>query len=374
MPDPIQAIKEWCKSKLTQDVVNAMDQGVMSAVPLYKEFAQEGLMEFVKPTEGAAALPNLTAAVKILAAYSGDFGNIVTLNCLGAMLLGLFGDEAQKKISEEMLRGEKLFCFSLTEPEAGSDIQNLKTSAIRQGDQWFINGRKLFATGAADADYILLAVRSNPDLAINRGMSLFLVPRETPGLTISPMNKIASNGFPSCEILLDNAPVKNDALVGGQDAGWGVIAFTGAMERLLVAAGCVGLCSRVVHYVYEYAQQRMISGKPLYEIQWVNHCLSDLAVRIQAADLMVKDAVEKVSSGANPAIEICGAKAFASELQQGVIMSAMKIMGGRAYLKDHPVERWMREGLLSLYAGGTNELQKNLIARKLPGLMAQQDY
>ena len=133
----------------------------------------------------------------------------------------------------------------------------------------------------------------------------------------------------------------------------------------MVAASCVGLSRRILEYLYEYTHQRLIQGKPLYDLQLINHQLADMAVKIKAADLLLKNAAEILSSGGTPTVEICGAKVFASEMQQEVSLAAMKIIGGRGYLKEYPVERWLREGLLSLYAGGTNELQKNIIARKL---------
>ena len=121
----------------------------------------------------------------------------------------------------------------------------------------------------------------------------------------------------------------------------------------------------VLKYLYEYTQKRMIQGQPLYALQLINHQLADMAIKIKAADLLLQNAIDLLSSGKTPTVEICGAKVFASEMQQEISMAAMKIIGGRGYLKGYPVERWMREGLLSLYAGGTNELQKDIIARKL---------
>jgi alkylation response protein AidB-like acyl-CoA dehydrogenase len=154
-------------------------------------------------------------------------------------------------------------------------------------------------------------------------------------------------------------------IIGGRDLGWGSITFAGAVERLMVAASCVGLSMRMLEYLYAYSQKRMILQKPLFDIQLINHQLADMAIKIKAADLLLKNAIHLLASGTTPTVEICGAKVFASEMQQEISMAAMRIMGGRGYLKDYPVERWMREGLLSLYAGGTNELQKNIIARKL---------
>jgi len=211
----------------------------------------------------------------------------------------------------------------------------------------------------------LVVACTDENKPLNKGISLFLVPRNVSGIHISGQQKIAANGFESCEIDLDSIPLSQDMIIGGQNLGWGVITFAGAVERLMVAASCVGLSQRMLEYLYEYTQKRMIQGKPLYDLQLINHQLADMAIKIKAADLLLKNAIDLLSSGPPPTVEICGAKVFASEMQQEISLAAMKIIGGRGYLKDYPIERWMREGLLSLYAGGTNELQKNIIARKL---------
>ena len=358
-------IRDWCTNNLSEETASRLDSGQASAAPIYRDFAKKGWLAYADIFQDKENLRKLCELGKIVSGYSSVISNMIGVNCVCSMLMTTFGSEHQKKIGHKVLKGDIFTCFSLTEPEAGSDILNVKTTAKRVDDNWVLNGKKSLATGAAIADYILVVARTSMDKPFNHGVSLFMVPADTSGIDISPQQKLATNGFSSCEINLDSVAVSQDMIIGGQDLGWGVLTFAGAVERLMVAASCVGLSMRILEYLYEYTQKRMIQGQPLYDIQLINHQLADMAIKIKAADLLLENAINLLASGATPTVEICGAKVFASEMQQEISMAAMKIVGGRAYLKDYPIERWVREGLLSLYAGGTNELQKNIIARKL---------
>ncbi|MFZ2632298.1 MAG: acyl-CoA dehydrogenase [Desulfosalsimonadaceae bacterium] len=363
------AVHAWCSKNLSEETIREMDTDPALALKLYRDFTSNDWLESVNIFENRETFHDLIEVGKILSGYSSAISNNIGVNCVCAMMLTTFGNDSQKEIGRNVLKGEILTCFSLTEPDAGSDIQNLKTTATLTGDRWVLCGKKYLATGAAVADYILVVARTNPDKPLNKGISLFLVPRNISGITVFPQEKIATNSFASCEIILDSIALSPDAIIGGRDSGWGVITFAGAVERLMVAASCVGLSRRMMEYLFGYTKQRMVGSQPLYDIQWINHSLVDMAIKIKAADLLLQNAMELLTSGATPTVEICGAKVFASQMQQEISMAAMKIIGGRGYLKAYPIERWMREGLLSLYAGGTNELQKNIIARNL-----QKDY
>jgi alkylation response protein AidB-like acyl-CoA dehydrogenase len=362
----VTAIREWCVKTLSEEIIRELDTGGSeTAIDIYRDFAGHGWLEYADFFQDKENLHKLCEIGKIVSGYSGVISNMIGVNCVCSMLLTTFGNEHQKQVGRKVLSGDIFTSFSLTEQNAGSDIQNIQTTGKIEDDCWVLNGRKYLATGAAIADYILVVARTDENKPLNHGISLFLVPTDISGLEICPQEKIATNGFASCKINFDSVSLPLDMIIGGRDLGWGSITFAGAIERLMVAASCVGLSMRMLEYLYAYSQKRMIQQKPLLDIQLINHQLADMAIKIKAADLLLKNAIHLLASGATPTVEICGAKVFASEMQQEISMAAMKILGGRAYLKDYPVERWMREGLLSLYAGGTNELQKNIIARKL---------
>ena len=363
------AVKGWCDARLSENIAHDLDTGEMSPMDFYKEFAAKGWIEFADIFKNPQNLPQLMKILKITSRYSGVLCNMIAVNAVGAILLSVFGSNPQKETAQKTMRGKQLLSFSLTEPEAGSDIQNLKTTGEKINSHWVLNGEKYLATGADMADLILVVARTATEKPINKAISVFLVPRNTPGMSIAPQKKMATNGFSSCEITLSSVTLPEEAVVGAKDSGWGAIAFVGGIERLMVAATCVGLSHHILKYLYEFTQKRIIQDRPLFDIQVINHQMADLAIQIKAADLMVENAISLLLQGKTPALEICGAKVFASETQQAASMAAMKIMGGRAYLTSFPAQRWLREGLLSLYAGGTNELQKNIIVRKLPNVL-----
>ena len=359
------AIDDWCGKTLTEETIDKLDNDHELAVSVYRDFAENGWLKYANVFEHKDNLDILLTIGKIISGYSSVISNMVGVNCVCSLLLTAFGNEKQKEIGQAVLGGDILTSFSLTERHAGSDIENIQTTAVQTDDQWILNGEKYLATGAAIADYILMVVRTSSNAPLHSGISLVLVHRDTHGMSIISQEKIATNGFASCEITLDSAAIPTDAIIGNPNGGWGIITLAGAIERLMVAASCVGLSQKMLNYLYEYTHERIVQGQPLYDLQLINHQLADMAIKIKAADLLVNNAVDLLSSGATPTVDICAAKLFASEMQQEISIAAMKIIGGRGYLKGYPVERWMREGLLSLYAGGTNELQKNLIARKL---------
>jgi len=363
--DLATAVKEWCARKFTDEVIRDLENDHELAVSVYRDFAGNGWLEYANIFKDTENLRTLLEIGKVISGYSSVISNMVAVNCVCSTLLTTFGNDRQKEIGQAVIRGERFTSFSLTERNAGSDIQNIQTTATRTDDCWVLNGEKYFATGAAIADYILIVARINRNEPLHDSLSLFLVPSSLSGVNIVPQQKIATNGFASCTISLDSIELPMDAVIGEPGHGWGIMTLAGAVERLMVAASCVGLSRRMLEYLYGYTQKRTIQGQPLYDLQLINHQVADMAIKIKAADLLLKNAIDLLASGATPTVEICGAKVFASEMQQEISLAAMKIIGGRGYLTDYPIERWMREGLLSLYAGGTNELQKNLIARKL---------
>ncbi|MDI9245364.1 acyl-CoA dehydrogenase family protein [Marinobacter sp. CHS3-4] len=352
----------WCDENVSLEKAAQLDAGECP-ISLYKQLAECGWLTFADITEAPDNLFRLAEVCKIVNSYSGVLGNMICVNAACAMMLGRYGAGDHKKLASSLLTGQKLSAFALTEPQAGTDVQGLCASAYRDGDHWQVNGEKYLTTGAEVADVLLIVTRSDPEVPMNRGTSLIAIPKDAPGLDIKPIPKMAVNGYASCHITLKNVRVPIDAAVGGANVAWDALALGGAIERLLVAACCVGLSRTIGEYLHGYAKERQIAGHAMYNMTNISHQIVDIAIQVRAADALVNEAIKSFLSGGNPTNAIAAAKSFAATMQQEVSMSAMKIMGGRAYLLSYPVERWLREGLLALWAGGTNELQKNLMAR-----------
>jgi alkylation response protein AidB-like acyl-CoA dehydrogenase len=219
--------------------------------------------------------------------------------------------------------------------------------------------------GALDADYILTAVRSDPEARPSRGISLFLVPRETPGLHIAPMEKIAGNAIASCRVTYDGVQVTKDALLGAENGAWPMLMLGGGFERVVVAASAVGAAAAALDEMLHFAREREQFGQPIGGFQAIQHQLADVATEIEAARLLVYRAAWQIDGGQQPVKEVSMAKLYASERLTEILMRGMRLLGGRAYLAETPMPRRLREAMLGLYAGGTAEIQRNLIARQL---------
>jgi alkylation response protein AidB-like acyl-CoA dehydrogenase len=356
-------ITTWCDANLCLDTAAQLDRGDKSPVALYKAMAANGWLGFANIARDPDNLYRLAEVCKIINSYSGVLGNMISVNAACAMMLGKYGTPEQQHLAGALLSGEKLGAFALTEPQAGTDVQGLETHARPVGEHWQVRGEKYLTTGAQVADVLLVVARTNHQVPMNQGTSLLAIPADAPGLSINPMAKMAANGYATCHVTLDNVTVAAEAVVGKPDSAWSALTLGGAVERILVAACCVGLSRTIGEYLYSYAQERHVGGQPLYQLTNIQHRIVDIAIQVRAADALVDQAIAAFIGGRNPINAVAAAKAFAASMQQDVSMAAMEVMGGRAYLQSFPVERWLREGLLALWAGGTNELQKNLMAR-----------
>lgn len=356
-------ISTWCDENLCLDTAERFDRGDESPVELYKGMAANGWLGYANIAKDPDNLYRLAEVCKIINGYSGVLGNMISVNAACAMMLGKFGGPEHQRLAGAILSGEKMAAFALTEPQAGTDVQGLETDARLVGERWCIRGEKYLTTGAQVADVLLVVARTDHQVPMNQGTSLLAVPADASGLSIQPIPKMAVNGYASCHVIFDGTEVPEDALVGKANSAWGALSLGGAIERILVAACCVGLSQTIGEYLYSYAQERQVGGHPLYQLTNINHQIVDIAIQVRAADALVDHAIAAFIGGGNPTNAVAAAKAFAAKMQQEVSMTAMQVMGGRAYLQSFPVERWLREGLLALWAGGTNELQKNLMAR-----------
>jgi len=224
------------------------------------------------------------------------------------------------------------------------------------------------AHGAADADVILTAARTTLDGKASRGTSLLLVPTDSAGLSIARLDKIAGNDVASCRVEYREVRVPKSACLGGEDGvnkGWSALLLGGGLERLSVAACCVGTARAVLEEVEAHVRERQQFGQPVASFQAVQHQVADMATRIEAMHWLTYAAAWKVAQG-QPAIrEISMAKVFTAEATNEIVTFGMRLLGAKAYLHDTPMPRRLRESFLAMYAGGTMEIQRNLIARSL---------
>ncbi|MFL6276219.1 MAG: acyl-CoA dehydrogenase family protein [Blastocatellia bacterium] len=284
-------------------------------------------------------------------------------------VLTRFGTAEQKqKYLPVMARGDKRGAICLSEPHAGTDLQAIKTTAERRGDDYVINGSKMWITNARRAELLLILTKTDAKAEpAYSGISAFIAEKGGPGLTVSrDIDKLGYKSLETCEVLFEEFRVPAANLIGGREGEGFRQVMTGLeAERLNVAARGLGVARAAFEEAIRYAQQRRTFGKPISEHQAIQLKLADMATHIEASRLLIYAAAEKKDRGERCDLEAGMAKLFATETAQECALEAMRILGGNGYAKDFPVERYYRDAPLLIIGGGTNELQRLVIAKNL---------
>ncbi len=290
---------------------------------------------------------------------------------LVAKTVAAWGSEEQKRAwLPGLTSGEYVGCFGLTEPGTGSDAGRLTTRAVRDGDDYVIDGTKMFITNGTWADVVLLFARST-DAPGHRGVSAFLVPADTPGLTRRAVHgKLGLRGQATAELVLEGVRVPASALLGEEGKGFSVAMSALAKGRMSVAAGCVGIARAALDAAVRYAGEREQFGKPIAGHQLVQELISDIAVDVDAARLLTWRVADLVDRGRPFAVESSKAKLFASEAAVRAANNALQVFGGYGYIDEYPVGKLLRDARVMTLYEGTSQIQKLVIGRDLTGVSA----
>ena len=285
-----------------------------------------------------------------------------------AKLLSLFGTEEQKrKYLPPMATGEMRATMALTEPGGGSDLQNMKTTALVDGDELVINGAKTWISNARRSGLIALLCKTDPAATpTHKGISVVLV-EHGPGLTVSrDLPKLGYKGVESCELTFDDYRVPAAAILGGEP-GKGFAQMMKGLEtgRIQVASRALGVATAALEDALRYAQERESFGQPIWKHQSVGHYLADMATKLTAARQLTLYAADRYDSGERADMEAGMAKLFASEVAMEIALNAVRIHGGYGYSTEFDVERYFRDAPLMIVGEGTNEIQRNVIASQL---------
>ncbi|MGW1519895.1 acyl-CoA dehydrogenase family protein [Streptomyces sp. NPDC002287] len=291
---------------------------------------------------------------------------------LVAKTLAAWGTEEQKRAwLPRLCSGEALGCFGLTEPGTGSDAAALTTRAVRDGDAYVITGSKMFITNGTWADLVLLFARTDPADPGHRGISAFLVPADTPGLTRREVHgKLGLRGQATAELTLDGVRVPASAMLGPEGKGFSVAMSALAKGRMSVAAGCVGIAQAALDAAVSYAAQREQFGKPIAHHQLVQELIADISVDVDAARLLTWRVADLIDRGQPFATEASTAKLFASEAAVRAASNALQVHGGYGYVDEYPAGKLLRDARVMTLYEGTSQIQKLLIGRARTGVSA----
>ncbi|MEU0978843.1 acyl-CoA dehydrogenase family protein [Streptomyces griseus] len=290
---------------------------------------------------------------------------------LVAKTIASWGDEGQKRTwLPRLTSGEAIGCFGLTEPGTGSDAGNLATRAERDGGDYVVNGTKMFITNGTWADVVLLFARTN-DAPGHRGVSAFLVPTDTSGLTRRTVHgKLGLRGQATAELVLQGVRVPAGALLGPEGKGFSIAMSALAKGRMSVAAGCVGIAQAALDAAVRYAGEREQFGKAIARHQLVQELLSDIAVDVDAARLLTWRVADLIDRGQEFATAASKAKLYASEAAVRCANNALQVFGGYGYIDEYPVGKLLRDARVMTLYEGTSQIQKLIIGRALTGVSA----
>src|SRR3954468_7664967 len=309
----------------------------------------------------------LQIAVEEIAKACASSALILMVQELGTLPIALFGsDELKERLLPKCATGEWSPAFALSEPEAGSDPASMRTNAVRDGDEWVINGAKNWITNSGVADfYVVFAMTDRKQ----RRLSAFVVEKDRPGFSIGKLeHKLGIKGSPTGSPVFEDVRVPHENLIGAEGRGLGVALGTLERTRLGAAAQAVGIAQGATDYANAYAKERIAFGKPINELQAIQFKLADMETRTAAArELLYKACAMADRSEPGLGKHTSMAKLFASDTAMWVTIEAIQVLGGYGYVTEYPVERMMRDAKITQIYEGTNEIQRVVIARAMRG-------
>ena len=335
-----------------------------------RELAALGAFGIAVPDQWGGAGMDYTAiavALEEIAAGDGGTSTVISVNNspVCAILMRYATDAQKEQWLRPLASGRWLGCFCLTEPHAGSDAADLRTRAVREGDEWVISGVKQFITSGKTADVAIVFAVTDRE-AGKRGISAFILPTATPGYTVARLEeKMGQHSSDTAQILFDAVRVPAANLIGAEGEGYKIALSSLEAGRIGIAAQAIGMARAAFEAAQRYAAERSAFGKPLAAHQAVSFKLADMATQIEAARQLVLHAAALKDAGQPCLTEACMAKLFASEMAERVCSEAIQIHGGYGYVSDFPVERIYRDVRVCQIYEGTSEVQKLLIARGL---------
>jgi alkylation response protein AidB-like acyl-CoA dehydrogenase len=367
-----------------------VDRDVIPAVPELDradEFPEQlvetmkalGLFGTTIPEEYGGLGLDLTTYALIVEELSRGWislSGVLNTHFIASYMIKTFGTEEQREnYLPRMARGEIRSAFSMTEPHAGSDVQAIRTRAVRDGDDYVVNGQKMWVTNGLRADIVMLLAVTDPDAEPrHRGMTALIVEKEPgvseqPGLTIPPpLKKLGYKGVESTELVFDGFRLPARRVLGGKEqVGQGFKQFMAGIElgRVNIAARGLGIATAAFEAAIRYAQEREAFGKPIARHQAIQIKLAQMGTKIRAARLLMLDAARRKDSGQRSDLEAGMAKLFATEVAEEVAIESMRIHGGYGYSQEYVVERLYRDAPVLILGEGSNEIQQLIIARRL---------
>ncbi|MDI6776371.1 MAG: acyl-CoA dehydrogenase family protein [Syntrophales bacterium] len=338
---------------------------------IVKILGDNGILQLPLPEKYGGIEADTTTLCMVseeLARFCTTSSNLVCIQGSNIKIISWGGNENQRdRFFQRLAKGDQITAFALTEPGAGSDVGAMKTRAVRRGDTYILNGTKCFISCGGVADLLPLFAMTDPAKGLKGGVSAFVLEKDTPGFNIGKTEeKMGSRGVPASELVLEDAQIPIENLLGKEGEGLKIALDAINLTRLTVGSHALGIAQGALDYAIEYAKQRVQFGKPIAAFQGIQFKIADMAMQLEAARSLVYR-VAFMSDQGMPDVEGLSsmAKCLAVDVSVNVTLDAVKILGGYGYMKDYPQERRMRDAISCLFLEGTGEIQRLNIARFL---------
>ncbi|MFE9775024.1 acyl-CoA dehydrogenase [Streptomyces sp. NPDC005931] len=345
------------EARFPQEALDALVANDLHAVHVPEEYGGAG-------ADALATVIVIEEVARVCASSS----LIPAVNKLGSLPVILSGsEELKKRYMTPLAKGDAMFSYCLSEPDAGSDAAGMKTKAVRDGDHYVLNGVKRWITNAGVSEYYTVMAVTDPEKR-SKGISAFVVEKSDPGVSFgAPEKKLGIKGSPTREVYLDNVRIPADRMIGEEGTGFATAMRTLDHTRITIAAQALGIAQGALDYAKGYVKERKQFGKPIADFQGIQFMIADMAMKIEAARQLTYAAAAKSERGdSDLTFQGAAAKCFASDVAMEVTTDAVQLLGGYGYTRDYPVERMMRDAKITQIYEGTNQVQRIVMARNLP--------
>jgi len=366
----LDSVNKFMDNEITVEYVRKCDMNREYPYEAYEKIANQGWLGVLIPEEEGGSggdIFDYSLMAEGLGKYGFDFACSVLVPTFTAMNIIKYGTpEQKKKYVKPFIEGKIRFSVSISEPDAGSDAANTKTRARQDANgDWIVSGQKLWCSGAAAKNTIIaMLVRTDADNK-HGGLSVLLIPNDTPGLVINKLPTLSRHATGTTEIFLDEVRVPGNALLGQVGQGWKIITEHLELERCAVAHAYMGNAQEAVSAAVRYAHQRVQFKQAIWDFQVIRHMLADCQTQVDAARLLCYRAAQMAAAHTPCSREVSMAKLYGSETLKTCALTGMQVLGGYANLPEADMERYLRESIQCTIGGGTSQIQKTIIAKSM---------
>jgi len=359
-----QSFKEFLQKEVSPYIDQWEKTGTIDRF-IWKKFGEMGYFGLNSPEEYGGMNLDLFYTVIFLEELqkinSGGFAAAMWAHVYLAMThLNKEGDDRIKtEYLTPSIEGDKIGCLCITEPFAGSDVSGIRTTAVKKGDTYIINGSKTFITNGVYSDYLIVAAKTNPELG-GKGISIFLIDRDTKGVSATKLNKLGWKASDTGEIAFDNVEISADNLMGEEGQGFPYIMQHFALERLVMAINAHARAEYALEYAIQYMSERQAFGKSIDKFQALRHTIAEMATEVEVCKEFNYSVAKRLNDGEYVVKEASMAKLSATKMADKVIYDALQMLGGYGYIEEYPLARLLRDSRLGPIGGGTSEILKEI--------------